>query len=1075
MRTLTIADNWKDWKFGDTDAVMTLTATDDGKIPDFGNKTLTFKIANTANNDLEQPEDFAATAPGYINGNAVQLKTEDVKQLTPGNYVVELWVMDNDTHKDAIYPSKGFAQFTIEENSMKVSDITNISSMTLNAFWDALMQKVSTLTKGAKGDPGQTPKIVMGSVTKLSPDAQPSATLVPLQSDPNTYTLNLQLPQGAQGEQGLQGIPGVGSKGLDGSNGLTPTIDPKTKHWMIGGTDTGVIAEGQAGKDADPSKYVTIVSFNQLRQQVQSNATALAQKAGKFELEDKLDQMNLQPEMYADLNAVNAAYPNGATKLIATDDGYLALYRNGQWVKGPLFQAAGIGDNSVGSKQVSTISASKIVDNQLSPSEAEGQGNINVVGNNEYVMITSNEVQTAANLVGAFIPLIITSKAPLILTANVTSSLDAGYTQTLWLADKNKTVLRQLGNVAVPDKSTAINVKESLKITEDPGNYYLLITSKAVGTVTYRNLTINAGGSPASTVADEISELNNKIEELPSTTKRTFDTIINNNVQLDKVSATDGIELTRDVNTITAKVNKAHSAEGTQAIFFPVHVQNRNAEFIVTVKVAPIKFSETYAQQIYLADAERNLGEPLGAFLVNSQTSDGFKVNLPASQDFCIALIASVTGTFEFELTVNDSTGRNVNLEEYTTWLDSGTYDHARMDISRINYPSLTAKTIDGVEYVSPYHTFGVDNGRLNAIYVWTEKAGTYSFCVGKLDQNNLIVDGKYFDLELAKGFNSIGVNIRTDAASNLFMKITDGVSLYEGNQAIKVQTSGQHINSGVYSGDYFQDNHGVLPFGYDVTSLSPTDRIKTIEDQQRQNTASIAQLQGATVLTASNGVKYKLMVANDGTLSTKNMTPNKVRVFGNSLTATHEGFGLAASDPQHDYYYLMSQYILGKNPEADIQRQGMVAWEWSTNSSDRQKAFNDSFKPYLDADTDLVIVQCMENVGTTAAKQTLAQDSVSLLQNIKKCSPDAQIIWMYGWWGDHTVFDPAQNACDKVGAKGINLNDIGTQKSMQSYAGQKRTLKDGTVREIKDIEASHPGDAGMQAIADRLIANFDF
>ncbi|MDC6112963.1 hypothetical protein, partial [Limosilactobacillus reuteri] len=275
MRTLTIADNWKDWKFGDTDAVMTFTALDDDKVPDFSNRTLTFKIASTLNNDLEHPKDFAATATGYIQDKNVILKTEDVKQLTPGNYIVELWAMSNDTQKDAVYPSKGFAQFTIEENSMKVSDVTNIPSMTINAFWNAVMQKVGTLTKGAKGDPGKTPKIVIGSVTKLSPDAQPSATLVPLQSDPNTYTLNLQLPQGVQGEQGLQGIPGVGSKGLDGNNGLTPTIDPKTKHWMIGGTDTGVIAEGQAGKDADPSKYVTIASFNQLRQQAQDNATAL--------------------------------------------------------------------------------------------------------------------------------------------------------------------------------------------------------------------------------------------------------------------------------------------------------------------------------------------------------------------------------------------------------------------------------------------------------------------------------------------------------------------------------------------------------------------------------------------------------------------------------------------------------------------------------------------------------------------------------------------------------------------------------------------------------------------------------
>lgn len=275
MRTLTIDDNWKDWKFGDTDAVMTFTALDDDQVPDFTNRTLTFKIADTATNDLEHPKDFAATATGYVQDKNVILKTEDVKQLTPGNYIVELWAMSNDTQKDAIYPSKGFAQFTIEENSMKVSDVTNIPSITINAFWNAVMQKVGALTKGAKGDPGKTPKIVIGSVTKLAPNAQPSATLVPLQSDPNTYTLNLQLPQGVQGEQGLQGIPGVGSKGLDGNNGLTPTIDPKTKHWMIGGTDTGVIAEGQAGKDADPSKYVPLVSFNDLRQKVQDNAASL--------------------------------------------------------------------------------------------------------------------------------------------------------------------------------------------------------------------------------------------------------------------------------------------------------------------------------------------------------------------------------------------------------------------------------------------------------------------------------------------------------------------------------------------------------------------------------------------------------------------------------------------------------------------------------------------------------------------------------------------------------------------------------------------------------------------------------
>ncbi|MCT4418793.1 hypothetical protein EFT49_00875 [Leuconostoc falkenbergense] len=790
----------------------------------------------------------------------------------------------------------------------------------------------------------------------------------------------------------------------------------------------------------------------------------------------ELAQIGATPETLANLAALQSKYPTGKTGIFVTaDTGHKYIWSNNSWIDAGIYQATGIADGSIGSKQVSTISASKIVDNQLIPSEAEGQGNINVVGNNDYVMITSNEVQTAEKLVGTFIPLIITEKGKLILTANITSSLNAGYTQSLWLADKNKTVLRQFSNIAVPDKSAAINAKVPINITEGPGNYYLLITSKAIGTVTYRNLTFNTSGVQSPTVAEEIGNLATKIDNSPMVTTRTFDTIINNDVQIDKVSATDGIELTRDGNIVTAKVNKANGSGGLQAIFFPVHVQSRNAGFVGTVKVVPITFLGMYTQQIYLADAERNLGEVLGTFPVNSQASADFRVNLPASQDFCIALIASATGTFEFELSLNNSTGRNVNLQDYATWLDSNTYDYAHMDISRINYSNMTPKTINGVEYVAPYHTFGIDNGRLNAIYVWAEKDGTYSFCVGKLDQNNLIVDGKYFDLKLTKGFNSIGVNIKTDAASNLFMKITDGVNLYEGNQAIKVQTSGQHIDLSIYSGDYFTDNHALLPFGYDVTSLSPADRIKDVEEQQQKNTASIAQLMGATILTTNKGIKYRLVVTDDGTLSTKNMTPNKVRVFGNSLTATSEGFGLAASDPQHDYYYLMSQYILGKNPKADIQRHETGAWESSTNSSDRQKAFDDSVKPYLDTDTDLVIVQCMENVGSVAAKQTLTQDSVILLKNIKKASPNAQIIWMYGWWGDYTVFDPAQNACNKVGAKGINLNDIGTQKSMQSYAGQNRTLKGGTIRQIKEIEASHPSDAGMKAIADRLIANFDF
>lgn len=38
------------------------------------------------------------------------------------------------------------------------------------------------------------------------------------------------------------------TNGTNGSDGLTPSIDPDTKHWMIGGSDTNVKAEGTDGK-----------------------------------------------------------------------------------------------------------------------------------------------------------------------------------------------------------------------------------------------------------------------------------------------------------------------------------------------------------------------------------------------------------------------------------------------------------------------------------------------------------------------------------------------------------------------------------------------------------------------------------------------------------------------------------------------------------------------------------------------------------------------------------------------------------------------------------------------------------
>ena len=56
----------------------------------------------------------------------------------------------------------------------------------------------------------------------------------------------------AEGKDGVDGVNGV-----DGKDGITPTIeiDETTKHWIINGVDSGIVAEGKDGKDASSSEY----------------------------------------------------------------------------------------------------------------------------------------------------------------------------------------------------------------------------------------------------------------------------------------------------------------------------------------------------------------------------------------------------------------------------------------------------------------------------------------------------------------------------------------------------------------------------------------------------------------------------------------------------------------------------------------------------------------------------------------------------------------------------------------------------------------------------------------------------
>ena len=259
MRTLVLNNDWGNWKFGDTDAVMTFTPKTDDKTPSYDGNVLTFKIAQA--NGLKSG-DYVASAPGHVatNSQDVELDTSDLAQLEPDTYAVELWIANGVTKKTQVYPSESYCFFTIDQNTMGVTDISNISNKTLQAVYADLLQKVNAFKQGAAGKDGVTPKLIAGNITKLAPDAQPTFLLTPLPNDPNTYRIDLGLPSGPKGDKGDSV---KGEKGDPGEDGVTPHIDKATGDWFVGSLDTMVKAQGPAGEVPDMSQFVKVDALNQ--------------------------------------------------------------------------------------------------------------------------------------------------------------------------------------------------------------------------------------------------------------------------------------------------------------------------------------------------------------------------------------------------------------------------------------------------------------------------------------------------------------------------------------------------------------------------------------------------------------------------------------------------------------------------------------------------------------------------------------------------------------------------------------------------------------------------------------------
>lgn len=220
MRYLTTyLDDEINFKFGNNGSIIELKAVDDHAVMSFSNEEkLLIRIKNE--------ESYIKTVPVTAERKIIQLPTKLLKDLTVGQYDVELWQGEGDDQ--VIYPDEGFLRLKIHGNASQI-DGSLVSSITLADFekkFNELAQKIE------------------GKLEKL-PDI-----------DGKNISIDVKVVDGNLCINGKDtGINLTAKDGRDGRDGHTPEITVSDAGTLVvDGIDTNKSLIGPRGENGLPGK-----------------------------------------------------------------------------------------------------------------------------------------------------------------------------------------------------------------------------------------------------------------------------------------------------------------------------------------------------------------------------------------------------------------------------------------------------------------------------------------------------------------------------------------------------------------------------------------------------------------------------------------------------------------------------------------------------------------------------------------------------------------------------------------------------------------------------------------------------
>jgi hypothetical protein len=217
--------------------------------------------------------------------------------------------------------------------------------------------------------------------------------------------------------------------------------------------------------------------------------------------------------------------------------------------------------------------------------------------------------------------------------------------------------------------------------------------------------------------------------------------------------------------------------------------------------------------------------------------------------------------------------------------------------------------------------------------------------------------------------------------------------------------------------------------------------------------TIVIASLSHCTA--TSNTLTYDKKVSNASHL--------KILVLGNSITGApshlvnwQDCHGIAASSPQNDYMHFLFNLIQGELHYAP-EMKAIDIGEFERNFPSFDLDILDTLRTY---NADLILFRIGDNVNSVMALKQHFWDKFEELINFLNTDERKVIICTSSYYPNKSVDAVIRALCEKKCISFIDISYLYNDESTHAYS--ERTIEDPGI-------SSHPGDKGMQEIADIL------